>query len=77
MFLSMGEDLQNIVCAAKHRPNLNDENVYVIFKQNIESHICSMADTATEHLAFYCMRQEMGESAMNFHARLMEKAVSL
>lgn len=32
-----------------------------------------MADTAAEHLAFYCMRQEMGESAMDFHARFMEK----
>lgn len=73
LFLSMGDELQSIVRAARLRPNLNDEYCYTTFIKNIEGHLRSLTDTAAEHQAFTCMQQEKGESVVNFHARLMEK----
>lgn len=75
LFLSMGEELQGIVRAAKLRPNLNDENCYNVFIKNIEGHLRSMTDTAAEHEAFLAMYQEKGETVAAFYARLMEKAL--
>lgn len=73
LFLSMGEELQGIVRAAKLRPNLNNQNCYMDFIKNIEEHLRSMTDTAAEHEAFSSMQQGKGEAVVNFHARLMEK----
>lgn len=73
LFLSMGEELQGIVRAAKLRPNLNDGNCYSIFTRNIGEHLRSLTDTAAEHEAFSSMRQEKGETAIKFHSRLVEK----
>lgn len=73
LFLSMGEELQGIVRAAKLRPNLNHKNCYTIFIKNIEDHLRSMTDTAAEHEAFSSMQQGKGETVVRFHARLMEK----
>ncbi|XP_062538950.1 uncharacterized protein LOC134207247 [Armigeres subalbatus] len=77
LFLSMGEELQGIVRAAKLRPNLNDRNCYTIFMKNVENHLRSMTDTAVEHEAFSNMHQERGETIVGFHSRLMEKVFSI
>lgn len=76
LFLSMGEKLQGITRAAKLRPSLREANCYEIFVRNIENYLKSMVDITTEYEAFCNLRQEPGESMMNFHARLMEKAQS-
>ncbi|XP_062710846.1 uncharacterized protein LOC134288930 [Aedes albopictus] len=73
LFLSMGEEMQGIVRAAKLRPNLHDSDCYALFVKNIEHHLRSMTDTAAEHEAFSCMQQERGETVVNYHARVMEK----
>lgn len=73
LFLSMGDQLQSIVRAAKLLPNLNDKQCYKVFIKNIEDHLRSMTDTSAEHEAFSRMQQGKGESVMNFHARLVEK----
>lgn len=74
LFLSMGEDLQGIVRAAKLRPDLRDPQCYAIMVKNIDGHLKSMTDTSAEHEAFMNMRQRQGESAVAFHTRLQEKA---
>lgn len=76
LFLSMGEELQGIVRAAKLRPNLNDSSCYRIFVKNVEEHLRSMTDANAEHEEFFRMRQERGETVVSFHARLMEKALN-
>lgn len=64
LYLSMGTELQEIVKAGKlRRP----------FVTNIKNYFRSMTDTAAEHEAFSRMKQESGESAVAFHARLMCK----
>lgn len=73
LFLSMGPDLQEIVRAAKLRPNLKDVGCYRTLVANINDYFRSKTDTAAEHEAFSCMQQEKGESAVAFHARLMCK----
>lgn len=73
LYLSMGEEMQGIVRAANLKPNLNDMHCFTIFVKNIEDHLRSLTDTAAEHEAFSSMQQERGETAINFHARLMEK----
>lgn len=73
LFLSVGEELQGIVRAAKLKPNLNNRNCYTVFKSNIEEHLRSLTDTTAEHEAFTCMQQGKGETVVGFHARLMEK----
>lgn len=74
LFYSMGDELQGIVRAAKLKSNLNDEHCYKIFIKNIEEHLLSLTDTSAEHEAFSRMQQERGETAVNFHARLTDKA---
>lgn len=76
LFLVMGNELQEIVKAAKLRPNLTNTDCYKTFVSNITSYFRSMTDTAAEHEAFLRMRQEKGESAVAFHARLMCKVRS-
>lgn len=76
LYLSMGDQMQGIVRAAKLRPNLNDSQCYAIFTKNIEEHLRSLTDTAAEHDAFTCMQQGKGETVMSFHSRLMEKAIA-
>lgn len=76
LFLSMGNSLQGIVNAAKLRPSLKKPTCYTTFVTNIQNYLCSMTDTAAEHEAFSRMRQENGESAISFHARLMCKVRS-
>lgn len=73
LFLSVGEELQGIIRAAKLRPNLTDANCYNVFVSNIKTYLQSMTDSAAEHEAFWNMRQEKSESAIAFHARLMGK----
>lgn len=73
LFLSIGDELQSIVRAAKLMPSLNDANCYRVFVDNIRNHFQSMTDSAAEHEAFSNMRQEISESAMVFHARLTAK----
>lgn len=73
LFLSMGDQLQSIVRAAKILPNLNDKQCYKVFIKNVESHLRSMTDSSAEHEAFTSMQQGRGESVVSFHARLMEK----
>ncbi|XP_053686710.1 uncharacterized protein K02A2.6-like [Sabethes cyaneus] len=73
LFLSIGEELQGIVRTAKLRPSMDDPNCYSTFTNNIEQHLKSMTDTSAEHDAFLVMKQVDGESAVSFHARLMEK----
>lgn len=73
LFLSVGEEFQGIIRAAKLRPELNDANCYRVFVSNIKSYLQTMTDSAAEHEAFSNMRQETSESAIAFHARLMEK----
>lgn len=73
LFLSMGDELQGIVRAAKLRPSLVQPGYYETFTTNIDQYLKSLTDTSAEHDAFSCMQQEEGESAVSFHARLMEK----
>lgn len=49
LFLSLGEELQGIVRAAKLRPNLNDSKCYTILVKNIDEHLQSMTDSTAEH----------------------------
>lgn len=74
LFLSVGDELQAIIRAAKLRPSLSDANCYHVFVNNIKNYLHTMTDTAAEHAAFLNMRQEKSESAITFHARLMQKA---
>ncbi|XP_065087250.1 uncharacterized protein K02A2.6-like [Ochlerotatus camptorhynchus] len=73
LYLSIGDELQGIVRAAKLRPDSNGPSCYAIFVKNIENYLKSLTDTSAEHDMFSSMQQEKGESAVNFHARLMEK----
>lgn len=73
LFLSMGPALQEIVLAAKLRPSLENGNCYNVFISNIQNYFRAMTDTAAEHEAFSRMKQEKGETAVAFHARLMCK----
>lgn len=73
LFLSIGDELQNIVRAAKLIPSLNDAGCYRNFVDNIRNHFKSMTDAAAEHEAFSNMRQDKSESAIAFHARLTAK----
>ncbi|XP_058829267.1 uncharacterized protein LOC131688772 [Topomyia yanbarensis] len=73
LYLSIGDELQGIVRAAKLRPDSIDANCYGVFVKNIEEYLKALTDTSAEHDAFSSMQQEKGESAVNFHARLMEK----
>ncbi|XP_062707864.1 uncharacterized protein K02A2.6-like isoform X2 [Aedes albopictus] len=73
LLLSMGEELKGVVRAAKLRPDPDSDNCYEIFKNNIDRYLKSMTDPAAEHESFLNMRQEDGESAVNFHARLSRK----
>lgn len=73
LFLSIGDELQNIVRAAKLKPSLNDAGCYRNFVDNIRKHFQSMTDSAAEHEAFSNMRQDRSESAIAFHARLTAK----
>ncbi|XP_055598094.1 uncharacterized protein LOC129747771 [Uranotaenia lowii] len=72
LLLSMGDELKSIVRAAKLRPPA-DDNCFIKFVNNIDVYLKSMTDPAAEHEAFSNMRQEEGESAISFHARLTEK----
>ncbi|XP_062551526.1 uncharacterized protein LOC134216710 [Armigeres subalbatus] len=74
LFLAVGEDLQRIIRAARLRPNLEGPNCYNVFVKNVDDHLRSMTDTTTEHESFLAMRQEVGESAVTFHARLVDRA---
>lgn len=76
LFLSVGEELQGIIRAAKLRPSLNDANCYRIFVDNIKNYLRTMTDSAAEHEAFLNMKQEKSESAVAFHARLMRSVDS-
>lgn len=73
LFFSIGDELQSIIRAAKLRPSLSDANCYNAFVANITNHFQSMTDAAAEHEAFSNMKQEKGESAIAFHARLTAK----
>lgn len=73
LFLSMGEEMQAIIRAAKLRPSLEDADCYAKFVSNIDSYLKSMTDTSAEHESFSNMRQGKEESVMGFHARLVEK----
>lgn len=73
LLLSMGEELKGIVRAAKLRPESQGDDCYNIFVNNIDRYLKSMTDPAAEHESFSNMRQEEGESAVNFHARLTRK----
>ncbi|XP_062537287.1 uncharacterized protein LOC134205738 [Armigeres subalbatus] len=76
LYLSMGDELQGIVKAAKLRPSLSSPNCYTTFLTNIQKYLRSMTDTAAEHEAFSRMKQGNEESAVAFHARLMCKVRS-
>lgn len=76
LFLSVGNELQEIIRAAKLRPNLTNPDCYMTFVANIKKYFRSMTDTAAEHEAFSKMKQEDGEAAVAFHARLMCKVRS-
>ncbi|XP_062554723.1 uncharacterized protein LOC134219852 isoform X2 [Armigeres subalbatus] len=76
LFLSMGSELQEIIKAAKLRPSLTSSDCYKTFICNIKNYFRSMTDTAAEHEAFTRMRQENGEAAVAYHARLMCKVRS-
>lgn len=73
LFLSVGEEMQAIIRAARLRPNLDGADCYERFVSNIDSYLKSMTDASAEHEAFSNMRQGMDESVMGFHARLVEK----
>ncbi|XP_055608770.1 uncharacterized protein LOC129756040 [Uranotaenia lowii] len=73
LLLSMGDELKSIVGAAKLRPPVDDEECFKSLVKNIDKYLKSMTDPAAEHEAFSNMRQEEGESAVSFHARLTEK----
>ncbi|XP_058456600.1 uncharacterized protein LOC131433998 [Malaya genurostris] len=76
LFLSMGDEKQGIVKAAKLRQGLSNPGCYSTFVTNIQQYLRSMTDTAAEHEAFSKMTQANGESAVAFHARLMCKVRS-
>lgn len=73
LYISVGEELQAIIRAAKLQPDTKDPGCYVSFVKNIDTYLKSLTDTSAEHDAFLAMKQEIGESAVNFYARLMEK----
>lgn len=73
LFLTMGEELQGIVRAAGLRPKLDEPDCYNLFVKNVHDYLRSMTDTSAEHESFSNMKQEPDESAVIFHARLMEK----
>lgn len=73
LYLSVGEELQGIITAAKLRPNLNDPGCYQKFVANIHNYFRSMMDPAAEHENFSKLRQGKTESALAFHARLTSK----
>ncbi|XP_062713807.1 uncharacterized protein K02A2.6-like [Aedes albopictus] len=76
LFLSMGSELQEIAKAAKLRPSLTNPDCYKDFVANVKGYFRSLTDTAAEHEAFTRMKQEAGEKAVTFHARLMCKVRS-
>lgn len=73
LFLSVGEEMQAIIRAAKLRPSLSEPDCYAKFVRNIDQHLRTVTDTSAEHKAFSNMHQGMDETVMNFHARLVEK----
>ncbi|XP_055614457.1 uncharacterized protein LOC129760812 [Uranotaenia lowii] len=73
LFLAMGANLQSILRAAHLKPCLNDPQCYQKFVDIIGNYFKTMTDTAAEHEAFSVMHQRVGESTVNFHARLTEK----
>lgn len=75
LLLSMGDELKSVVRAAKLRPSVEDEHCYSKFVDNIDKYLKAMTDPAAEHEDFSMMRQEEGESAVKFHARLTEKVL--
>lgn len=72
LYLSVGDELQGIVRAAKLRPESIDASCYGDFVKNIEKYLKALTDTSAEHDMFSSMQQEKGESAVNFHARLVK-----
>lgn len=76
LYLSMGNELQDIIKAAKLIPSLANPDCYKTFVSNIKNYLRSMTDTAAEHEAFSRMKQENGEPAVAFHARLTCKVRS-
>lgn len=73
LYLSVGEELQGVITAAKLRPSLNDPDCYQRFVANIHNYFRSMMDPAAEHENFSKLRQGKTESALAFHARLTSK----
>lgn len=73
LFLSVGQELQGIISAAKLRPSLDEPGCYQKFVTNIHNYFRKMMDPAAEHENFSNMRQGKSESALAFHARLTSK----
>ncbi|XP_055584960.1 uncharacterized protein LOC129737827 [Uranotaenia lowii] len=73
LYLSIGDELQGIVRAAKLRPTSSAPDCYTVIVNNIEGYLKGLTDTAAEHDMFSSMQQEKGESVINFHSRLREK----
>ncbi|XP_055619953.1 uncharacterized protein LOC129764661 [Toxorhynchites rutilus septentrionalis] len=73
LYISMGDEHQGIVRAAKLRPVSNVSSCYEVFIKNIDVYLKSLTDTSAEHDMFSSMQQKEGESAVYFYARLMEK----
>ncbi|XP_053691364.1 uncharacterized protein K02A2.6-like [Sabethes cyaneus] len=73
LYLSMGDDLQGIVRAAKLKPVPGEPDCYETFVRNIEEYLKGLTDISAEHDTFTSMYQEEKEPAVSFHARLREK----
>lgn len=73
LYLSIGEEMQGVIRAARLKPELNNPKCYDMFVLGIENYLKSMVDTSSEHEAFSAMEQEKGESTVMFHTRLVQK----
>ncbi|XP_055591150.1 low-density lipoprotein receptor-related protein 1 [Uranotaenia lowii] len=73
LYISLSEQLQNIVNAFNLMPDLTTLSCYNDFVKNIERHLLSMTDTTAAHEAFQVMRQGRKESMVTFYSRLVEK----
>lgn len=74
LYLAVGDYLQGILRTANLRPIENGPSCYENFVKSVDAYLRSMTDPVLEHDSFLAMEQEVGESAVSFNARLVDRA---
>lgn len=76
LYMAVGDYLRDILRAANlsPRPTEDGPDCYNNFVKNVGDHLRSMTDPMLEYDSFREMKQEAGESAISFHARLVDRA---